>query len=52
MSALPCEGDWNVILRHEDPTFSFNRNWTEYMDGFGDPEGDLFIGNKVYKVDT
>ena len=49
---FPCEGYWNVILRHEDASFSFNRNWTEYRNGFGSADGDIYIGNQVLSFFT
>ena len=47
MKTIPCDGEWNIILRHEDPTVSFHRSWSEYSDGFGDVGGDYYIGNQV-----
>lgn len=41
--------NWNVMLRHEDPNFSFNKTYSEYALGFGTMTGDYYIGNEVRK---
>ncbi|XP_046865592.1 fibrinogen-like protein 1 [Drosophila willistoni] len=48
ISAL-CEGDiegggWIVIHKRFDGSVDFHRTWTEYRNGFGDKEGEFFIG--------
>ncbi|XP_023032089.2 angiopoietin-related protein 7-like [Drosophila willistoni] len=48
ISAL-CEGDiegggWLVIHKRFDGSVDFNRTWTEYRNGFGNKEGEFFIG--------
>jgi len=43
----PCHGDWNIILRHEHNDLSFDKSWSEYAFGFGDPLLDFWIGNQV-----
>ena len=36
---------WIVFQRRQDSSVSFSRNWEEYADGFGDLNGNLWLGN-------
>ncbi|CAC5390295.1 ANGPT2 [Mytilus coruscus] len=45
-------GGWTVIQRRIDGTTSFNRNWNEYREGFGDPQKEYWLGNKYLNILT
>ncbi|KAH8329457.1 hypothetical protein KR074_010919, partial [Drosophila pseudoananassae] len=48
----PCNGSgWTVIQRRMDGSVNFNRNWTEYRDGFGNLTGEFFLGlEKLHQI--
>ncbi|KPU74295.1 uncharacterized protein Dana_GF20029 [Drosophila ananassae] len=48
----PCNGSgWMVIQRRMDGNVDFDRNWTEYRDGFGNLRGEFFLGlEKVHLI--
>ncbi|XP_065354616.1 angiopoietin-related protein 2-like [Calliphora vicina] len=45
------EGGWIVIQRRQDGSINFYQNWFEYRRGFGDIDGEFFIGlNKLHAL--
>ncbi|XP_063000830.1 tenascin isoform X1 [Elgaria multicarinata webbii] len=44
-------GGWIVFLRRQDGAEEFYRNWRTYEAGFGDPQGEFWLGlEKLHKI--
>ena len=44
------EKGWTVIQKRVDGSVDFTRNYDNYTHGFGDLDGEYWIGNKTYSL--
>ncbi|XP_013115001.1 fibrinogen-like protein 1 [Stomoxys calcitrans] len=46
-----CDGDWTIIQRRINGSVNFRRNWQEYKQGFGEFEGEFWLGlDKIHSI--
>uniref|UniRef100_UPI00358EBA3B angiopoietin-4-like isoform X1 n=2 Tax=Myxine glutinosa TaxID=7769 RepID=UPI00358EBA3B len=45
-------GGWTYMLRREDGSVNFNRSWEDYKMGFGQIEGEHWLGNELIRKIT
>lgn len=44
-------GNWTIILRRMDGSVNFNRDWNKYKVGFGQLDGEFFMGlDKIHAI--
>ncbi|XP_052890082.1 microfibril-associated glycoprotein 4-like [Anopheles moucheti] len=45
------KGGWIVLSRRFDGSLNFSRDWVDYRDGFGTPEGEYWLGlEKMHRI--
>ena len=46
-----CDAPWTLFQWRFDGTLDFNRNWTDYKNGFGDLNSEFWLGNdKIHQL--
>ena len=47
-----CSDEWTVIQHRFDGSVNFYREWQDYVDGFGDPNGEHWVGLELIHLLT
>ncbi|XP_061386949.1 ficolin-2-like [Musca vetustissima] len=48
---VPCDGDWTIVQRRINGSVGFQRKWLDYKTGFGDLNGEFWLGlDKIHSL--